>query len=155
MSYSLEERIERLIRFPDTVSAHERNDLESRIASTGHAGDLAKYFERFYVEFDELDSANFEDRPQAAMIKHLTAESARHATRGRRLVMYLPQVVVGIAVIIATIRGSLGPISSDTLTTAILLCFCIYVAASFLGAAAHGFSRQQLLTPELAGRNFL
>ncbi len=155
LSSSLEERIERLIRFPHTLSAPERNELESQVASTGYARELATYFEGFYFEVDALDSATFEEVPQAAVIKHLSAESAHHSTRDWRLMMYVPQVVLGIAVIVATIRGSLGPISAEALTTPILFCFCIYVAAAFLGAAANGTSAQQLRTPAPAGGNFL
>ena len=142
-----EERIERLVRYPDTLSARERNELESRVASTGYARELASYFERFYFEVDALDSATCEEVPQAVLLKHVTAESAHHSTRDWGLAMYVSQVVLGIAVIVATIRGSLGPISADALTTPILICFCIYVAAAFLAAAANGTSAQQLRTP--------
>lgn len=146
LSSSLEERIERLVRFPDTLSAPERTELESRVASTGYAKELATYFERFYFEVDALDSATCEEVPQAVLLKHVTAESAHHSTHDWGLAMYVSQVVLGIAVIVATIRGSLGPISADALTTPILICFCIYVAAAFLGAAANGTSAQQLRT---------
>ena len=155
LSSSLEEQIERLIRFPHTVTVEERNELETRVASKSYARDLATYFKQFYIEFDALDSATFEEVPQAEILNHVTEEAARHSTRGWRLVMYVPMVVLGIAVIVATIRGSLGPISSDALTTPPLFCFCIYVAAEFLGAAANGISAKQLRTLAPAERNFL
>jgi len=138
-----EERIERLVRYPHTLSARERKELESQVASTGYARELATYFEQFYVEVDALDSATFKEVQQAAVLKHLTVESAHHSKRDWRLVTYLPHVVLSIAVIIASIRGSLGPISSDVLTTSILFCFCVYVAAALLGAAAMGTTAQQ------------
>ena len=147
LSSSLEERIERLVRFPHTLSVAERTELESRVASTGYAKELATYFEQFYVEVDALDSATCEEVPEAVLLKHVTAESAHHSTRDWGLAMYVSQVVLGIAVIVASIRGSLGPISADALTTPILICFCIYVAAAFLAAAANGTSAQQLRTP--------
>ena len=147
LSSSSEERIERLVRFPLTLSARERKELESRIASSAYARELATYFERFYFEVDALDSATFEEVPPTVVLKHVTAESARQSMRDWRLVMYVPQVVLGMAAIVATIRGSLGPISAEALTTPILLCFCIYVAAAFLGAAANGTSTQQLRSP--------
>lgn len=48
--YALEERIERAIRFPQTLTEREREDLESRIASSDYARDLATFFETFYAE---------------------------------------------------------------------------------------------------------
>ena len=77
LSSSLEERIERLVRYPHTLSARERNELKSRVATTAYARELATYFERFYFEVDALDSATCEELPQTAVLKHVIAESAR------------------------------------------------------------------------------
>ncbi len=68
----------------------------------------------------------------ALLLRHILydAGTAKRATRGWRVVMYAPPVVLGAAVLVATVRGSLGPIPPDALTTPILFYVCIYVAAA-------------------------
>ncbi len=50
----MEERIERAIRFPDTLRERERDDLASLMASSRYARDLATFFEEFYAELARL-----------------------------------------------------------------------------------------------------
>lgn len=51
----LEDRIERLIRYPDTLSIAEKTDLESTVSTSGYAKAVADYFQLFYQEMDTLD----------------------------------------------------------------------------------------------------
>ena len=68
----------------------------------------------------------------ALLLRHILfdAASVQQSTRRWRLAMYVPPIVLGVAVIVATVRGSLGPIPPDALTTPILFYVCIYVAAA-------------------------
>ncbi|NNF59197.1 MAG: histidine kinase, partial [Rhodothermaceae bacterium] len=54
----------------------------------------------------------------------------RTATQGWRLPIYLPPILLGLAVAVATVRGSLGPIPPDYLLAPILFYVCCYVAAA-------------------------
>lgn len=52
------------------------------------------------------------------------------AARLLRPVVFLAPVVLGVAVMLATIRGSIGPLPPDTLTAPILFYVCVYVASA-------------------------
>ncbi len=66
------------------------------------------------------------------LLRHILvdADAVRRAVKGWRLAMYAPPTLLGVTVIVATIRGSLGPIPPEALTTPILFYVCIYVVAA-------------------------
>ena len=68
----------------------------------------------------------------ALLLRHILFDTAsvRQSTRRWRLAMYVPPIVLGVAMIVATVRGSLGPIPPVALTTPILFYVCVYVAAA-------------------------
>ena len=60
----------------------------------------------------------------------LDARPVREATRPVRPLVFLPPVVLGGAAIVATVRGSLGPLPPDTFLAPILFYVCCYLAAA-------------------------
>ena len=49
-----------------------------------------------------------------------------------RLFLYVPALVLGLAALVVTLRGSLGPVTLDSLIAPILSYACIYIAAAAL-----------------------
>ncbi len=66
------------------------------------------------------------------LLRHILFDVATisKATKGWRLLMYAPPAILGIAMFVATARGSIGPIPPVALTTPILFYVCVYVAAA-------------------------
>ncbi len=58
------------------------------------------------------------------------APAVRVATRAVRPMIWLPPLLLGAAVAIATVRGALGPIPPDALLAPLLFYVCLYVGAS-------------------------
>ncbi|HYE95477.1 MAG TPA: histidine kinase [Rubricoccaceae bacterium] len=68
----------------------------------------------------------------AFLLRHvlLDASDVRQATRWVRPMIYVAPVMLGVAVLVATVRGTIGPIPPDAFLRPILFYVCCYVAAA-------------------------
>lgn len=66
----------------------------------------------------------------ALLVYHVLAdvEDIWKETRIVRSLLFLPPLILGLSVILATIQGSIGPIPPDALTAPVLFYVCVYVA---------------------------
>ncbi len=66
----------------------------------------------------------------ALLLRSVLADLARPLGLGYRLLIFLPAPVLGVAVAVAVLYGSFGPLTVDALIAPILFYVCCYVAAA-------------------------
>jgi len=66
----------------------------------------------------------------ALLLRSVLADLARPLGLGYRLLIFLPALVLGVAVFVAVVAGSFGPLTVDALIAPILFYVCCYVAAA-------------------------
>ncbi len=68
----------------------------------------------------------------ALLLRHvlLNDRALRERTRRLRGVLFVPPVLLGLAVLTATLRGSIGPLPPQALVAPVLFYVCCYVAAA-------------------------